>query len=289
MTERGLRLAAGRGMPMTVVSDAGSRTTLRMERERLGALRSCTRARTLLGRYALRRRIGEGRMAEVFLAADVRLEREVAVKVLRRELAFEPAHVERFRAEALALGRVDSLHVVPVYDLDLDGEDHFLVMRLVRGQSLAQVIAKQGALPRERTLAIAADVLAGVQALHTQGFVHGALGAERVLVESPGRALVGNLACGDRRADTREVGRLLLHMLTGTSPDAADEAGVCAHLDLVDPALAGVVRRALEPEIARRWTAGELAHALEVAGTVSPVTARARPRPAVRMPALVRA
>ncbi|HUQ06395.1 MAG TPA: serine/threonine-protein kinase [Kofleriaceae bacterium] len=279
-----------------------NKPTTRMAKEHIVELRTRTRVRTLNERYELKRVIGEGGMAEVYLATDLVLERDVAVKVLRRNLALDEAHRERFRREALALASVDSPFVVPALDVGVDGEDHYFVMRYVHGKTLGQLITKHGTLPLERTLRIIGDVLDGVQALHDKNLIHRDLKADIVLVDWDDRAAIADLGVAadrgrptltapnttlgtvsmmppeqrtsghvDRRTDTYHVGLLLLHMLTGIVPDTGDPQSLLEQIELVQPSLRAIVRQAVDADIERRWwSARELKQALRAATTPAP-------------------
>src|SRR5438552_3363540 len=97
-------------------------------------------------RYALRERIESGAMAEVYLADDLQLGREVAVKVLQPKLAGDPKEVERFRREARAAAALNLPNLVTVFDWGIDAGRAFLVMQYVAGSDLRQVITQHGAL-----------------------------------------------------------------------------------------------------------------------------------------------
>ena len=107
--------------------------------------------RALLGeRYRLGERIADGGMGSVYRAVDENLGRPVAVKVLRRELADEPAFLERFRREARAAAALSHPGVAGVYDYGELGGSAFIVMELVEGETLAERIAATGRLPWRR-------------------------------------------------------------------------------------------------------------------------------------------
>ena len=103
-----------------------------------------------LGRVAqfdLLERLGEGGMGEVFRAMDSMLEREVAIKALRPELAARPDLVERFRVEAIALARLNHPNIAAVYNFLQDHGTYYMVMLFVRGRTLEQVLAQRTRLP----------------------------------------------------------------------------------------------------------------------------------------------
>src|SRR5512146_645198 len=95
-----------------------------------------------LGNYELRRQLGEGGMAQVYLARDVRLGREVAVKVLDQRLAERPGFRERFQREARVAAALDHPHIVPLYDFGESGYESYLVMPYISGGSLQDVLKR---------------------------------------------------------------------------------------------------------------------------------------------------
>src|SRR4051794_14984681 len=108
----------------------------------------------LAGRYRLLDPLGQGGMGAVFRARDMTLNRDVAVKVLSAGKLADAEAIARFRREAQALARLSHGNIVQAHDSGQDGEQHFLVMELVQGRSLAAVLAEQGKLAPTR----AADV-----------------------------------------------------------------------------------------------------------------------------------
>ncbi len=92
------------------------------------------------GRYNVGQMIGTGGMADVYLGKDTRLDRDVAIKVLRRDLAKDPAFVARFRKEALAAGGLNHPGIVAVYDSGEENDSPYIVMELVSGITLRQLM-----------------------------------------------------------------------------------------------------------------------------------------------------
>jgi serine/threonine protein kinase len=124
------------------------------------------------GRYELVEEIGQGGMGTVYRAYDSKMQRDVAVKVLRPELVSVPGYVERFRREAFAAARLNEPHVVPVYEADeVDGR-LFLVMPLVAGTDLTGVLARDGAMEPARAVQVVEQVGAALDAAHAAGLVH---------------------------------------------------------------------------------------------------------------------
>ena len=127
----------------------------------------------LLGeRYRLGERIAGGGMGSVYRAVDESLGRQVAVKVLRRELADDPTFLERFRREARAAAALSHPGVAGVYDYGELGGNAFIVMELVEGETLAERIAATGRLPYTEAFAIGEQVARALAAAHAHGLVH---------------------------------------------------------------------------------------------------------------------
>ncbi|MBI3964034.1 MAG: protein kinase [Chloroflexi bacterium] len=126
----------------------------------------------LLDRYHIERELARGGMAEVFLARDQRLDRPVAVKLLYAHLAGDPMFVERFRHEAKTAAGLAHPNVVEVYDFGDDQGRPLIVMEYVPGDSLADLLAREGALPIDEALAIVKPVLAALAHMHAKGLVH---------------------------------------------------------------------------------------------------------------------
>ncbi|MEW6074368.1 MAG: serine/threonine-protein kinase [Planctomycetota bacterium] len=179
---------------------------------------------TKFGRYTLRREVGRGGMAQVWLARDEELERPVALKILRPGLALEAQHVDRFRREALAIARLRHPHIVQVYDVGEAHGYHYLAMELVEGPSLATVL---GALPakrrwsadelaraagipalssRERSFeqalaALLAPVAAALHVAHEQGLIHRDVKPSNILLRPDGTAVVADFGLAKGQGD----------------------------------------------------------------------------------------
>jgi len=146
-------------------------------------------------RYQLDRRIAVGGMGEVWQAADTRLGRDVAVKVLRAELSDDPEFLHRFRIEARTVASLDHTGIAAVHDYGEDtpdgGDPHggrrtaYLVMELVRGEPLSAVIAR-GPVPADETLRIIEEAARALQAAHERGFVHRDVKPGNILVRTDG-------------------------------------------------------------------------------------------------------
>jgi WD40 repeat protein/serine/threonine protein kinase len=155
-----------------------------------------------LGHYEILARLGRGGMGDVYLAYEEALRRQVAVKVLPRELARDAAFVRRFHHEAAAIARLDHPNVVPIYYSGQDAGHHFFVMQYVEGESLAQRLERQGRLAADDALAILERCLAGLEAAHDAGLVHRDVKPANILIEGKtGRVLIADFGLA-RTTDT---------------------------------------------------------------------------------------
>lgn len=128
-------------------------------------------------------------MGEVYRARDTRLGREVAVKVLPQELTRDPERLSRFEREARSSSALNHRNIVTIHDFTSRDGEAYLVMELIRGESLRDVIAR-GPLPLKKLLPIAAGIADGLAAAHAAGIVHRDLKPENVMVTSDGTAKI---------------------------------------------------------------------------------------------------
>jgi serine/threonine protein kinase/DNA-binding beta-propeller fold protein YncE len=124
------------------------------------------------GRYRLFELLGQGSMGSVYRAQDTALHRDVAVKVLRPELAIEPGYEERFRREAYAAGRLASPNIIPIYDAgEIDGR-LYLVMPIIDGIDVNTVLRRDGQMSPLKAVRVVEQAAAALDAAHKAGLVH---------------------------------------------------------------------------------------------------------------------
>jgi len=144
---------------------------------------------TRLGPYEIAALLGAGGMGEVYRARDPRLGRDVAIKVLPREVASDPDRLARFEREARAVAAVNHPNIVVLHSIEEDNGTRFLTMELVEGESLDRLVTP-GGLPLERVLDLAIPIADALVAAHTRGVVHRDLKPGNVMVTRDGRVKV---------------------------------------------------------------------------------------------------
>ncbi len=138
---------------------------------------------TIENRYRLERLIGKGGMGAVYEATDTRINRRVAVKILSGAMFGNRNALRRFEREAQTAGRLQHPNIITVFDYGvLSTEGAFLVMELFRGESLRQVLEREGKLDAETIVAWFGQVLDGVEAAHKEGIIHRDLKPDNILV-----------------------------------------------------------------------------------------------------------
>ena len=144
------------------------------------------------GRYELLRHIARGGMADVYLARDGLLGREVAVKVLFPEFANDPNFVERFRREAQAAANLNHPNIVGIYDWGQERGTYYIVMEHVSGRSMSDVLRSTGPLHPDRAAEIASDVAGALSTAHAAGLVHRDIKLGNILVSDSGDVKVAD-------------------------------------------------------------------------------------------------
>jgi serine/threonine-protein kinase len=206
-----------------------------------------------IGRYEIRAEIGRGGMATVYRAYDPRFERDVAIKVLPRQLLHEPTFRARFEREAKIIAALEHTGIVPVHDFGEEDDQPYLVMRLMLGGSLAERIA-QGPLPLAEAARILGQIASAIDYAHEKGIIHRDLKPGNILFDhqdvphvsdfgiakltaasalTSSHTIIGTPAYMspeqgrgekdiDGRSDIYALGAILFEMLSGRQPYEAD-------------------------------------------------------------------
>jgi Tol biopolymer transport system component len=178
-----------------------------------------------LGPYEITAKLGEGGMGEVYRASDVRLEREVAIKVLPAAFTADPDRLARFEREAKLLAQLHHPNIASIFGLEESGGVRALVMELVEGPTLAERL-EAGALPLDEALAAARQIAEALEEAHEKGIVHRDLKPQNVKLSREGKVKVldfGLAKALDARGSAADIARVLassptLTAVHGTQP-----------------------------------------------------------------------
>jgi tetratricopeptide (TPR) repeat protein len=188
-----------------------------------------------IGPYTLETRLGAGGMGEVYQAYDERLDRRVAIKLIRPERVEDETTRERFRREARAAARLSHPAIVQIHDILETGESDAIVMELVPGHSLAELLL-DGPLDLRTALRLGREIAEGLEAAHAKGILHRDLKPENVLVTPGGHAKILDFGLAKPLEDGLEPGLTRERTVVGTcrsmSPEQARGLPLDARSDL---------------------------------------------------------
>jgi predicted Ser/Thr protein kinase len=146
-------------------------------------------ARTLAGRYEITKLLGRGGMAVVFLAQDLVLERQVAIKVLPPDMSHDTKLIPRFQQEAKTAAKLDHPNIIPIYRVESEAGLNYFVMKYVSGSSLEQML-ERGQLPIDLTRRILREAALALGHAHKRGIVHRDVKPANIMIESDGRVVL---------------------------------------------------------------------------------------------------
>ena len=149
-------------------------------------------AKIIAERYELLELIGQGGMADVYLAQDIILNRTIAIKILRTSLAKDPIYVTRFQREASAAAALSHRNIVEIYDVGEDEDKYYIVMEYVPGTTLKELILKRGAVHYIEAIDIMKQIVSGIAKAHQLGIIHRDLKPQNILVTDSGVAKIAD-------------------------------------------------------------------------------------------------
>jgi serine/threonine protein kinase len=184
---------------------------------------------SVLGPYEIIRSIGAGGMGEVYRAKDLRLKREVAIKLLPPIFNSNPEKYKRFQIEAQAVSKLNHPNIVVVFDVGTENRNHFIVSELIEGDSLRKFIGKN-ALSLKKLLDLSVQIADGLAAAHQAGVVHRDLKPENIMVTTDGRVKILDFGLAkltvfaDEPADLETISQLTkTGEISGTVPYMSPE------------------------------------------------------------------
>ena len=172
----------------------------------------------LQNRYEIISRIGSGGMADVYKSKDHKLNRFVAVKVLKQEFKDDSAFVSKFRVEAQAAAGLAHANIVNVYDVGEENGVNFIVMELVEGITLKAYITKKGKLPVREATSIALQVASGLEVAHNNGIIHRDVKPQNIIISLDGKAKVTDFGIA-RAASSNTINSSVMGSVHYSSPE----------------------------------------------------------------------
>ena len=169
-------------------------------------------------RYEIVGKIGTGGMADVYKAMDHKLNRFVAVKVLKPEFREDTTFIKKFRSEAQAAAGLTHPNIVNVFDVGDDGGVYYIVMELIEGITLKEYISKKGKLSIKEATSIAIQVSMGLEAAHSHGIVHRDVKPQNIIISTDGKVKVTDFGIA-RAASSNTISSNVMGSVHYSSPE----------------------------------------------------------------------
>ena len=174
----------------------------------------------IVERYEILEKIGTGGMSDVYKAKDHKLNRFVAVKVLKQEFSENANFVSKFRIEAQAAAGLMHPNIVNVYDVGEEGENHYIVMELVEGITLKKYIEKKARLSVKEAISIAIQVSMGIEAAHNNHIIHRDIKPQNIIISKEGKVKVTDFGIA-KAATSNTITSNVMGSVHYTSPEQA--------------------------------------------------------------------
>lgn len=174
----------------------------------------------LQDRYEILEQIGSGGMSDVYKALCHKLNRLVAIKVLKEEFSSDSNFVGKFKMEAQSAARLSHPNIVNIYDVVDEGDLHFIVMELIEGITLKNYIVKKGCLDIKEAIGIAMQVAQGIAAAHEQGIIHRDIKPQNIIIARDGKVKVADFGIA-RAASSQTMSATAVGSVHYISPEQA--------------------------------------------------------------------
>lgn len=172
-------------------------------------------------RYEILGRIGSGGMADVYKGKDHKLNRYVAIKVLKSDYRTDEVFIKKFLSEAQAAAGLMHPNVVNVYDVGQDRGLYYMVMELVEGITLKDYIEKKGRLSAKETISISIQMVTGIQAAHNQHIIHRDIKPQNIIISKDGKVKVTDFGIARATTSTQTISTSVMGSVHYTSPEQA--------------------------------------------------------------------
>lgn len=183
-------------------------------------------------RYEILGRIGSGGMADVYKGRDHKLNRYVAIKVLKSDYRSDEVFIKKFLSEAQAAAGLMHPNVVNVYDVGQDRGLYYMVMELVEGITLKDYIEKKGRLSAKETISISIQMVTGLQAAHNQHIIHRDIKPQNIIISKDGKVKVTDFGIARATTSTQTISTSVMGSVHYTSPEQARGGAVDQKSDI---------------------------------------------------------